>query len=168
MTRNCAQRDATISNDGEGPNALNADFNTYWDVVTQITDDGWFAEVRIPFSSLGFQDENGRVEMGLLFQRGSQEKMNGSPFPKFQPMFQGRFSNPLWDSGWYLKEFTAAARFICPPTFLVASIRFTPSMQMRRVIQEWMIPRWMPDSMLNMGLQIISRSILRSIPILPR
>src|SRR5690625_6055730 len=83
--------------------------------------------------------------------------MNGSPFPKFQPMFQGRFSNPLWDSGWYLKEFTAAARFICPPTFLVASIRFTPSMQMRRVIQEWMIPRWMPDSMLNMGLQIISR-----------
>lgn len=82
ITPTSAKRDATISNDGEGPNALNADFNTYWDVVTQITDEGWFAEVRIPFSSLGFQDENGRVEMGLLFQRGIARKNERVTFPE--------------------------------------------------------------------------------------
>src|SRR5690625_6922516 len=82
ITPTGAKRDATISNDGEGPNALNADFNTYWDVVTQITDEGWFAEVRIPFSSLGFQDEKGRVEMGLLFQRGIARKNERVTFPE--------------------------------------------------------------------------------------
>lgn len=82
ITPTGAKRDATTSNDGEGPRALNADFNTYWDVATQITDEGWFAEVRIPFSSLGFQDDNGRVVMGLLFQRGIARKNERVTFPE--------------------------------------------------------------------------------------
>jgi hypothetical protein len=82
ITPSGAKRDALISNDGEGPRALNADYSTYWDVATQVDDRGWFAEVRIPFSSLGFQDINGRVDMGLYVQRGISRKNERITFPE--------------------------------------------------------------------------------------
>src|SRR5205085_470804 len=45
-----AQRDATISND------TNSDYSWdgVWESATRITDDGWIAEIRIPFSQLRF------------------------------------------------------------------------------------------------------------------
>ena len=51
--------DRTVSNDGEftNGNAMNNDWNAHWDVATSQTQEGWFAEMRIPFSTLGFQDE---------------------------------------------------------------------------------------------------------------
>ncbi|KPK86704.1 MAG: hypothetical protein AMS27_04485 [Bacteroides sp. SM23_62_1] len=67
--------DMTIFNDAEGmmsgPNTMpmNESWNTFWDVETEITDEGWFVEMRIPLSSLRFQDENGRVKMGLILWR---------------------------------------------------------------------------------------------------
>lgn len=82
ITPSGAKRDALISNDGEGPRALNADYSTYWDVATRINERGWFAEVRIPFSSLGFQDVDGRVEMGLYVQRGIARKNERITFPE--------------------------------------------------------------------------------------
>ena len=94
ITPSGAKRDATISNDGEGPRALNADFMTYWDVATHIDDRGWFAEVRIPFSSLGFQDDNGRVEMGLLVQRGISRKNERVIFPEISPNISRPFFKP--------------------------------------------------------------------------
>ena len=45
------RRDGAISNDSNTPNSLNADYNTFWDTRTTISDQGWVAEVRIPFSS---------------------------------------------------------------------------------------------------------------------
>ncbi|MCC5941111.1 MAG: carbohydrate binding family 9 domain-containing protein [Balneolaceae bacterium] len=94
ITPTGAKRDATVSNDGEGPRAMNADFTTYWDVATQITDEGWFAEVRIPFSSLGFQDDKGRVEMGLLFQRGIARKNERVTFPEVPANVSRPFFKP--------------------------------------------------------------------------
>lgn len=94
ITPTGAKRDATISNDGEGPRAMNADFTTYWDVATHINDEGWFAEVRIPFSSLGFQDQNGRVEMGLLFQRGISRKNERVTFPEVPANVSRPFFKP--------------------------------------------------------------------------
>lgn len=67
--------DMTIFNDAEGmtsqPNSMpmNASWNTFWDVETEITDEGWFLEMRIPLSSLRFQDEDGKVVMGLILWR---------------------------------------------------------------------------------------------------
>ena len=60
------RNDLEISNDGTGGTIssntwLNRDFNTFWDAETTVTDQGWFAEIRIPFSSLRFQDTDGRV-----------------------------------------------------------------------------------------------------------
>ncbi|MEX2345455.1 MAG: DUF5916 domain-containing protein [Balneolaceae bacterium] len=71
--------DANISSDGE---QTNSDFETYWDVETHVDKRGWFAEVRIPFSSIGFQSEDGRVEMGLLVQRMISRKNERVIFPE--------------------------------------------------------------------------------------
>ena len=49
--------DFAISNDGNfgaGVDAFNGSWNTYWDVETTRDANGWYAEMRIPFSSLGF------------------------------------------------------------------------------------------------------------------
>src|SRR6056297_3866466 len=40
--------DQQVSNDSEGGNSFNRDWNTQWDASARITDDGWFAEMRIP------------------------------------------------------------------------------------------------------------------------
>jgi len=45
---------------------IDDNWNTYWDVVTDRNQEGWFAELRIPFSSLGFQSRGDTVVMGLI------------------------------------------------------------------------------------------------------
>ena len=59
--------DASVANDAEG--SSNYNWNTFWDVATTQTDTGWFAEMRIPFTSLGFQDDAGRTVFGLIAYR---------------------------------------------------------------------------------------------------
>lgn len=42
-------------------------WNAFWDLATEITDEGWFGELRIPFSSLRFEsDADGSVVMGMM------------------------------------------------------------------------------------------------------
>lgn len=70
-----ARTDMTINNDAEGDISspasmpLNDSWNTFWDVLTQVTEEGWFVEMRVPLSSLRFQDVNGKVTMGLIVWR---------------------------------------------------------------------------------------------------
>ena len=69
-----AQMDMSITGDGQGgegggsgggPRGMS--WNTFWDLKTQITEEGWFGEMRIPFSSLRFEtDADGAVVMGLM------------------------------------------------------------------------------------------------------
>lgn len=62
--------DTAVSNDANGGNRdSNKDWNTHWQVATSRDERGWYAEFRIPFSSLPFQDDNGRVVMGLIAYR---------------------------------------------------------------------------------------------------
>ena len=67
--------DMTVNKDAEGdmssPNSMpmNSSWNTFWDVLTEITGEGWFLEMRIPLSSLRFQDTDGKVTMGLIVWR---------------------------------------------------------------------------------------------------
>jgi len=80
------RKDAAISNDASGGSLtsggwLNGDFNTFWDVKTRVNDEGWFAEMRVPFSSLRFQDENGEVVMGIILQRKIARKTERLSFP---------------------------------------------------------------------------------------
>ena len=61
--------DMTIMNDGEGDDMMNESWNTFWDVATEVTDEGWFVEMKIPFSSLRFQSDGDSVIMGLIIIR---------------------------------------------------------------------------------------------------
>ncbi len=61
---------------------MNLSWNTFWDVKTIIDDKGWNAEIRIPFSSLRFQEENSKVVMGLCISRYIPRKYEAYVFPK--------------------------------------------------------------------------------------
>ena len=94
------RNDAAIANDATGGTIssggwLNRDFNTYWDAESVITDEGWFAEIRIPFSSLRFQESvDGKVIMGLTVQRKVARKLERLVYPAVPPKTNWAFLRP--------------------------------------------------------------------------
>lgn len=82
--------DTLISDDGD---TLNDNWDGFWSAKTSVTDDGWFAEVRIPFSTLGFRaDAEGRVVMGLTVTRLVSRLNERVTFPAIDP--QSAFRRP--------------------------------------------------------------------------
>ncbi len=81
--------DFTISKDAmggdphEGP--FNQSWNTFWDVKTTKNEQGWFAEIRIPFSSMRFKDNEGKIVMGLICVRKIAHKNEVDIFPAIPP-----------------------------------------------------------------------------------
>jgi hypothetical protein len=75
--------DAVVANDAVDP--PNFDWNTFWDAAAEVTDEGWTAEIRIPFSSLGFQARDGRVVMGLSVWRNIARKNERVTHPAIPP-----------------------------------------------------------------------------------
>ena len=91
---NGARGDRLIAGDAEytGSGApFNSDWNAHWDVATRRTDEGWFVEVRIPFSTLGFQAESDEVVMGLITYRAIARKNERHLWPQISPAY-GAFS----------------------------------------------------------------------------
>ncbi|MDZ7689790.1 MAG: carbohydrate binding family 9 domain-containing protein [Balneolaceae bacterium] len=86
-----ARTDFTVFNDAEGEFPFNVDWNTFWAVEVARNGQGWFVEMRIPFSSLRFQDEDGRVEMGVHLQRYIARKHEVVGFPALERKY-GRWS----------------------------------------------------------------------------
>lgn len=85
--------DQSISNDANtigGNSPINGSWNTYWDVETTQTEEGWFAEMRIPFSSIGFQSKDGVAEMGLIVYRWLSYHNERHIYPEIPPN---------WDEG---------------------------------------------------------------------
>ncbi len=62
----------------------NNSWNTYWDVAVDRNEEGWFAELRIPFSSLRFQDNEGKAVMGLIASRYIARKNETISYPAIQ------------------------------------------------------------------------------------
>ncbi|MBT4483317.1 MAG: carbohydrate binding family 9 domain-containing protein [Candidatus Latescibacteria bacterium] len=81
--------DLNILNDlGDGPmKDANPSWNTFWDVATVCNDDGWFSEMRLPFSSLRFEENNGQVVMGLTAHRWISRKNESDTFPLIPQKF---------------------------------------------------------------------------------
>lgn len=79
--------EGVFPNDAEDP--PNFDWNTFWDAEARTSDDGWTAELRIPFSSLGFQVEDGRVTMGLIAWRHIPRKNERITHPAISPEWGG-------------------------------------------------------------------------------
>jgi hypothetical protein len=77
--------DMTVFNDAQGELPLNVSWNTFWDVKVVRNNKGWFAEFRIPFSSLRFQEKDGQVVMGLSAWRWIPHKNETVIFPKIPP-----------------------------------------------------------------------------------
>jgi len=92
--------DMAVSNDGESGggsafgSAVNSSWNTFWDVETRQTSEGWFVEMRIPYSSLGFQTVSDRVEMGLTTYRYIARKGERHIFPAVRPDWSLGFAKP--------------------------------------------------------------------------
>jgi hypothetical protein len=85
--------DQSISNDANtigGNSPINGSWNTHWDVETTQTEEGWFAEMRIPFSSIGFQSKGGVAEMGLIVYRWLSYHNERHIYPEIPPN---------WDEG---------------------------------------------------------------------
>ena len=74
-------------NDARDLIPYNLSWNTYWDVKTTVTDEGWFTEMRIPFSSLRFKSAEGKVVMGLLINRWIPRKNEMIVFPAIDPKY---------------------------------------------------------------------------------
>jgi hypothetical protein len=93
------RKDAAISHDASGGDInsgewINGDFNTYWDVATTVNGDGWFAEIRVPFTSLRFQDQDGQVVMGIILQRKIARKTERLVFPSVPSIANWAFLKP--------------------------------------------------------------------------
>ncbi len=81
--------DGMVTNDAEprtiNDMPVNTSWNTFWDVAVVKNSEGWFVEMRIPFSSLRFQDQEGRVLMGLTCFRYIPHKMEEEIYPAITP-----------------------------------------------------------------------------------
>lgn len=81
--------DAVWPNDGEGQG--NFTWNTFWDAAVHQDEAGWYAEIRVPLSSLRFQDEDGDglVVMGFSAWRSIARKNEIISYPAMDNRFGG-------------------------------------------------------------------------------
>ena len=86
--------DFNVFNDAQGSSRrmpFSGDWNTFWDVKTEIIADVWHVEIRVPVSSLRFQDQDGKVTMGMLVWRYIAGKVESQSYP-LMPNNLGPFS----------------------------------------------------------------------------
>jgi len=80
--------DLLVSEDGQN---LNGSWDGFWDAESTVTPEGWFVEVRIPFSTIGFQsDDEGKAVMGLTVTRLVSRTGERVTFPAIDPQFAFR------------------------------------------------------------------------------
>ncbi len=87
--------DVTVSNDGEGfGRGWNAEWDAFWDASVLIDENGWTAELRIPFSSLRFESKNETVEMGLILWRYIARNVEYNVYPAIPNKWQNSAVKP--------------------------------------------------------------------------
>ncbi len=81
-----ARIDAELFNDGRAVSDVNTDWNGFWDGKVTRDDAGWYAEVRIPASTLRFEtDEDGVATMGMIFYRYIARNQELQIYPAIPP-----------------------------------------------------------------------------------
>lgn len=77
-----SRTDLAVSNDG---NNGSLSWNTFWDADAVVEKWGWSGEMRIPFSSLGFQEKDGQVVMGMGIMSYVAKKNELNLYPATRP-----------------------------------------------------------------------------------
>ena len=77
---------------GSGGGPRNLSWNAFWDLETVVTEEGWFGEMRIPFSTLRFESaEDGSVVMGMMayaYEPGEASRWTFPAIPQDFPYTQ--------------------------------------------------------------------------------
>ncbi len=141
-----ARNDRTVSNDAVfsgGGMPMNSDWNAHWDVATSRSEEGWFAEFRIPFSTLGFQAVDGRVTMGLISYRFIPRKNERQTYPAIDPKWGGlAFAKPSQARRIVLDDVRQSKPVYVTP-YSLAGVRQTP---VNRAPLDASSPEWRMDS----------------------
>ena len=87
--------DMTVFNDAQASSPemmpVNVSWNTYWDVKTVQNEQGWFVEMRVPFSSLRYQQKGDQTVMGMIVWRYIAQTQENCIWPAIPPDW-GMFS----------------------------------------------------------------------------
>ncbi|MEO0557198.1 MAG: DUF5916 domain-containing protein [Bacteroidota bacterium] len=119
--------DMAVANDAEGGRgSLNSDWNTFWDVATTQTEEGWFAEMRIPFTSLGFEDQDGVVEMGMIAYRWTAHNNHRYIYPDIPPNWDRGHAKPSVAQDVILRGVRGRSPLYVAPYGLAGLQRSTP------------------------------------------
>ena len=112
--------DWTISNDAESTSGspMNMSWNTYWDAEVVENEKGWFAEIRIPFSSLRFQGKKDKIVMGLITWRYIARKNEIIIFPAIPPNWELSFLKPSVAQDVLMKGIKSKSPLYITPYFL--------------------------------------------------
>lgn len=79
-----SKEDIQVSNDGQ---AFSREWDGIWDVAIQVQEDGWTAEIVIPFKTLGYSSQND-MTMGINFKRRVRHKNEDSHWSHIPPRFR--------------------------------------------------------------------------------
>ena len=135
--------DRTVSNDGEfvGGDPMNADWNAHWDVAVARNDEGWFAEFRVPFSTLGFQTRDDVATMGLIVYRFIARKNERQIYPAIPPNWSLGFAKPSQAQRINLRGVRAERPVYVTP-YLLGGLRRIPELVAEPPGSD---PAWHPD-----------------------
>lgn len=123
------RQDRTVSNDAQFTSGrpMNSDWNSHWDVATSRSEQGWFAEFRIPFSTLGFQVSGGETTMGLIIYRLVARKNERQVYPAIDPKWGGLgFAKPSQAQRIVLRDVRQSTPVYATP-YSVGGLDRTPS-----------------------------------------
>jgi hypothetical protein len=111
--------DQLVYDDG---NTLNDNWDSFWEAKTTITNEGWFVEVSIPLSTIGFHvDADGRAVMGLTVTRLVSRLNERVTFPAIDP--KSPFRRPSAAQDVMLREVTSRKPFYLSPYVLAGAAR---------------------------------------------
>jgi hypothetical protein len=123
--------DEAISNDAEwsGSSPFNRNWNTFWDSAARRTPEGWEAEIRIPFSSLRFKPEDGRVVMGVLCWRSIARKSETNVYPALDGRLYNGTRRPSLAEDMEIAGVAAGRQLLVTPYVLSGVLQQTETLE---------------------------------------
>ncbi|WP_437316776.1 DUF5916 domain-containing protein [Sorangium sp. So ce385] len=131
-----ARVDGTVSSD-MASGEPDWSWNGRWEAAAQRTSDGWSAEMRIPFSTLGFESDTGSVRMGLSVYRWLARQSERHVWPPVPPRWPRAYAKPSKLRDVALTGVASRrALTVTPYVLLGYSVRSPPEAERQRGLDE--------------------------------